>query len=47
MLKEFLPLRTIDINYLNECVRFELMIGDKFCKFIASYRPQSELQGQF
>ena len=27
--KSHLPLRIIDINYLNECVRIELMVGDK------------------
>ena len=27
-------LRIIDINYLNECVRFELMVGDKLCNSI-------------
>ena len=26
--KSYFPLRIIDINYLNECVRFELMVGD-------------------
>ena len=29
-----MPLRIIDINYLNECVRFELVVGDKFCNSI-------------
>ena len=33
--KSYLPLRIIDINYLSECVRFELMVGDKLCNFIA------------
>ena len=36
--KSYLPLRIIDINYLNECVRFELMVGDKLCNFITLYR---------
>ena len=45
--KSYLPLRTIDINYLIECVRFELMVGDKLCNFIALYRSPSQLQHQF
>ena len=45
--KSYLPLRIININYLNECVRFELMVGDKLCPFIALYRSPSQSQGQF
>ena len=44
--KSYLPLRTIDINYLVECVKFELMVGDKLCNFIALYRSPSQLQHQ-
>ena len=40
-------LRIININYINECVRFELMIGDKLCNFIALYRPPSQSQDLF
>ena len=45
--KSYLPLRIIDINYLNECVRFELMVGDKLCKFIELYRSPRQFQDQF
>ena len=45
--KIYLPLRIININYLNECVRFELMVGDKLCNFIALYRSPSQSQDQF
>ena len=45
--KSYLPLRIININYLNECVRFELMVGDKLCNFIALYRSPSQLQDLF
>ena len=31
----YLPIRIIGVNYLNECVRFELMVDDKLCNFIA------------
>ena len=41
--KSYSPLKTIDINYLNECVRFELMVGDKLCNFIALYRSPRQL----
>ena len=45
--KSYLPLRIIHINYLNECVRFEPMVGDKHCNFITLYRSQSQSQDQF
>ena len=45
--KGYLPLRIININYLNECVRFELMVGDTLCNFIALYRSPSQSQDQF
>ena len=45
--KSYLPLRIIDINYLNDCVRFELMVGDKLCNFIVLYRSPSQSQDQF
>ena len=45
--KSYLRLRIIDINYLNECVRFELMVGDKLCNFIALYRSPSQSQDLF
>ena len=46
--KSYLPLRIIDIDYLNECIRFELMFGDKVCNFIAFTKSTaSQLQHQF
>ena len=45
--KSYLPLRIIDINYLSEFVRFELMVGDKLCNFIALYRSPSQSQDLF
>ena len=35
--KSYLPLRMIDINYSNDCVRFELMVGNKLFNVIALY----------
>ena len=45
--KSYLPLRIIDINYLNTCVRFKLMVGDKLCYFITLYRSPSQSQDRF
>ena len=35
--KESLPLKIIDIQYLQECVNVHLIIGDKLCHFITLY----------
>ena len=45
--KSCLLLRIININDLNKCVRFELMVGDKLCNFIAFCRSPSQSQDQF
>ena len=45
--KSYLPLRTIDINYLKECMRFELLVDGKICNFIALYRSLSRSQDLF
>ena len=42
--KSYLPLRIISIIYLNECVRFELMVGYKLCNFIILHRSPSQSQ---
>ena len=36
--KNFLPLKLIDIQYLQECINFEMKIGEKLCNFIVLYR---------
>ena len=36
--KHFLPLRILDVQYLQECINFEMKIGDKICNFISFYR---------
>ena len=43
--KTCLPLRVLDIQYLNECINFELKIGDKLCTFDVLYR--SPITGQY
>ena len=42
-----MPLRVLDIQYLNECINFELKIGDKLCNVIALYRAPSQSQDNF
>ena len=37
--KNYLPLQII--NYLSECINFEIMIGNKICNFITLYRSSS------
>ena len=45
--KASLPLRVIDICFLQECIIFEVMIGDKQCNFVALYRSPSQDQDEF
>ena len=45
--KNFLPLRVFSIQYLQECVNFELNIGGKICNFIFLYRSRSQAQDEF
>ena len=39
--KEFLPLKILDITYLQECLNFEIKIGRKTCNFVCLYRSPS------
>ena len=41
--KKVLPLRVVDVNYLNDCIRFELKIGEKLFSFISLYRSSSQI----
>ena len=45
--KTCLPLRVLDIQYLNECINFELKKGEKLCTFVALYRSPSQSQNNF
>ena len=45
--KSFLPIKLIDVNYLNECISFELRIGGKVCKFFTLYRSPSQNRDEF
>ena len=42
-----LPLRVLNIIFLNECINFELRIGDKTCNFVVLYRSPSQSQDVF
>ena len=37
-----LSLRTLDIQFLHECINFEMRIGDKVCNFISLYRSPNQ-----
>ena len=42
--KNYLPLRIISVNYLSECINFEITIGNKICNFITLYSFPSQNQ---
>ena len=42
--KNYLPLRVISVNYLSECINFEIMIENEICNFITLYRSPSQNQ---
>ena len=45
--KTCLPLRALDIQYLNECIIFELKVDDKICTYVALYGSPSQSQDNF
>ena len=45
--KKCLPLRVLNIVFLNECINFELRIGEKTCNFIALCRSPSQFEDIF
>ena len=42
-----LPLKVINVNYLNECIIFEISLGNKLCSFITLYRSPSQSSSEF
>ena len=40
--KKSLPLKILDIKYLQECFVFHVLIGNKLCNFISLYRSPSQ-----
>ena len=45
--KEALLVRVINVNFLNEGIRFELKIDEKLCNFISLCRSPSQTQDEF
>ena len=45
--KNVLPLRVLSIQYLQECINFELNIGGKICNFISLHISPSQTQDEF
>ena len=43
----FLPLKVIDIQFLNECINFEIRISGKLRSFLYLYRPPSQTRDIF
>ena len=45
--KNYLPLRIININYLNECIVFNIKLGNKIYNFAVLYRSPSQSSDEF
>ena len=45
--KTMLPLKVLSTNFLQECINFEVSIGNKKCRFIHLYRTPSQSQDEF
>ena len=45
--KTMLPLKVLSTNFLQECINFEVSIGNKTCWFIHIYRTPSQSQDEF
>ena len=40
-------MKVIDIQFLNECISFEIRIGGKLCSFLCLYRSPSQTRDIF
>ena len=45
--KNFLPLRLLNVQYLQECINFELKIGGKTCNYMSLCKSPSQIQDEF
>ena len=45
--KHFLPLRIFNVQYLQECINFEMKNGDRVCNSISLYRYRSQTLDDF
>ena len=42
-----LPWKILNIQYLHECINFEIRVGGKLCRFVSLYRSPSQSQDDF
>ena len=42
-----LALKILNVQYLHECINFEIRIGGKLCRFVSVYRSPSQSQDDF
>ena len=40
-------IKVLGIQYLQECINFEIRIGGKLCRFVSLYRSPSQSQNNF
>ena len=45
--RESLPIKLLNVNYLKECICFDLKIGKKLCTIVALYRSPSQSLDEF
>ena len=45
--RNYLPLRVININYLNECIVFDIKLGNKIYSFVVLYRFPCQSSDEF
>ena len=45
--KNNLPLRVVNIDYLNDCLILELKIGEEICSIVVLFRSPSQSQDEF
>ena len=45
--RNHLPLRVININYLNKSIIFDIKLSNKVCSFVVFYRPSSQSSDEF
>ena len=45
--RDSLSLKTLNIQYLHECINFEIRIGGKLCGFVSLYCSPSQSQDDF
>ena len=45
--KESLPIKMLNINFLQECICFDLKIGSKLCTIVPLYRSSSQSADEF